>query len=181
MTATIRTIPHEFDLDEFSQQMREALGKACSELGIPFTGARVVLSTPDPERALVEVKLKGFDSSVGTSLAEIRKTPEAMQFFAGMVAQDAKSKGAAKLQRNVPPLIKVRSQSIEEIGHDGDNLYVRFKHGHLYKYAGVGQAAYNQLRKAESVGKHLQIHIMRHHTGIVVTEKQEQQEKHEKE
>lgn len=73
--------------------------------------------------------------------------------------------------RTIPPLVAVKSQSIAEIGHDGDNLYVRFKHGSLYKYAGVGQAAYNELRKAESVGRHLQLHILRHHEGVVVTEK----------
>lgn len=74
--------------------------------------------------------------------------------------------------RAVPPMLPVRSQSIAEIGHDGDNLFVRFKHGSLYKYAGVGQAAYNELRKAESTGKHLQVHIMRHHSGVVVPEKE---------
>lgn len=54
----------------------------------------------------------------------------------------------------------VKSGQIAEIGHSGDTLAVRFKHGgHLYHYHGVSAADFAKFKKAESLGSHLQKHI----------------------
>ena len=54
----------------------------------------------------------------------------------------------------------VKSGQIAEIGHDGDTLAVRFKHGGtLYHYHGVSPDDFAKLQKAESLGSHLHKHI----------------------
>jgi hypothetical protein len=72
---------------------------------------------------------------------------------------------------NIPKLNPVSSNAIGALGHDGQgSLFVRFKGGGLYRYSGVSLDQYNELRKAESVGKHLQVNILRHRTGELVQE-----------
>lgn len=71
----------------------------------------------------------------------------------------------------VPPMTAMRSNSISDVGYDGKQLFVRFKHGSLYRYPGVSLEQYKALRNAESVGHHLQTQILRHHNGYVVPEK----------
>jgi hypothetical protein len=72
---------------------------------------------------------------------------------------------------NIPKLNPVKSNAIGAIGHDASgNLFVRYKGGGLYRYPGVTLDQYNELRKAESVGKHLQVNILRHCTGELVQE-----------
>lgn len=57
-------------------------------------------------------------------------------------------------------LSPVKSSQIESIGHQGDTLAVKFKHGgSVYHYHGVSAEAFANLQKAESVGKHLGQHI----------------------
>jgi hypothetical protein len=70
----------------------------------------------------------------------------------------------------IPPLFKVKSSSIAEVGHANGELFVRFAKGRLYRYPGVSLEQFAKLRKAESVGKHLQVHILAHHTGTLVPE-----------
>ena len=57
--------------------------------------------------------------------------------------------------------IPVKSSSIQSIAHDPatNTLEVRFASGDTYAYAGVDVATFEQLRDAESVGKHFQRHI----------------------
>lgn len=64
---------------------------------------------------------------------------------------------------NKPKIISmspVKSGQIAEIGHDGDTMAVRFKHGGtLYHYHGVTADDFAKLQKAESLGSHLHQHI----------------------
>ncbi len=53
----------------------------------------------------------------------------------------------------------VKSSQIAEIGHDGDTLAVRFKHGGTYHYHGVSADEYEKLKRAESIGSYLHKHI----------------------
>jgi hypothetical protein len=54
----------------------------------------------------------------------------------------------------------VKSGQIAEIGHDGDTLAVRFKHGGtLYHYHGVTADDFAKFQKSESLGSHLHKHI----------------------
>lgn len=46
----------------------------------------------------------------------------------------------------------VKSSNVEAVGHDGDNLHVRFKGGSTYTYAGVPESTFHAARSAESVG-----------------------------
>lgn len=69
-----------------------------------------------------------------------------------------------------PPMLAVKSSSIKEIGHDGKDLFVTFIRGSTYRYPGVTGDEYSALRTAESIGKHLQVHVMRHKTGSLVPE-----------
>lgn len=47
----------------------------------------------------------------------------------------------------------VKSALIESIGHHGDTLAVKFKKGGTYHYPGVTAAQFDDLQKAESLGK----------------------------
>lgn len=54
----------------------------------------------------------------------------------------------------------VKSSQIAEIGHDGDTLAVRFKHGGtLYHYHGVSADDFAKFKKSESLGSYLHKHI----------------------
>lgn len=77
----------------------------------------------------------------------------------------ADKKPAAKL----PAMLEVESSSISHVGYDGGALFVTFKRGATYRYEGVKPEEYADLRKAESIGKHLQVNILRHYTGLVFT------------
>lgn len=59
----------------------------------------------------------------------------------------------------------VKSSNIEAIGHDpvSQTLHVKFKNGSHYTYEGVSAEKHNALDKAESVGKHLNAHIIGKH------------------
>lgn len=72
----------------------------------------------------------------------------------------------------VPGLIlsEVKSSSIAAIGHLDGAMYIKFVRGALYRYEGVPVDVYKAAFKAESVGKHLQVEIMRKYSGIVVPE-----------
>lgn len=68
----------------------------------------------------------------------------------------------------LPAMLDVRSSSIAQIGYDGEALFVRFMRGSVYRYPGVKPAEFADLRKAESMGKHLQVNILRNYMGSVV-------------
>jgi hypothetical protein len=52
-------------------------------------------------------------------------------------------------------LIKVDSSNIDKLGYENETLYVLFKNGGLYKYNSVPLFHYQEIIKAESVGKYL--------------------------
>lgn len=56
-----------------------------------------------------------------------------------------------------PEMTPVSSSNIESVGYDKANLevYVRFINGSLYKYIGVPQHEFENLRDASSVGSYL--------------------------
>src|SRR5690606_21006682 len=54
---------------------------------------------------------------------------------------------------------KVVSSNVDEIAHDGHDLFVRFKNGGLYKYRGVPLSVFERMLKADSVGKFLNAEI----------------------
>lgn len=61
------------------------------------------------------------------------------------------------------------SSSISEIGHDGNTLRVKYKHGGLYEFQGVTAEQFSGLKGAKSIGKHF--HAMGLKPGEKVTEK----------
>jgi len=56
-----------------------------------------------------------------------------------------------------PEMIQVSSSNIDSVGYDVENqeVYVRFLNGSLYKYIGVQQHEFENLRDAASVGSYL--------------------------
>jgi hypothetical protein len=58
-----------------------------------------------------------------------------------------------------------QSSNVAAIAHDPNTrtLHVRFKSGHTYTYANVSADAHDDLVNADSVGKHLQQHIIGAH------------------
>lgn len=60
---------------------------------------------------------------------------------------------------SLPAMTKVESSHIEAVGHSGNKLYVRFKSGGVFSYAGVNADLHKELLKAESVGSFLAAHI----------------------
>jgi len=56
-----------------------------------------------------------------------------------------------------PEMIQVSSSNIESVGYDETNLdvYVKFLNGSIYKYIGVPQHEFENLRDAASVGSYL--------------------------
>lgn len=52
----------------------------------------------------------------------------------------------------LPPMTPVKSSNIEAIGYRGTELFVRFKGGGLYTYAGVPSEVYHGLLSSESPG-----------------------------
>lgn len=53
----------------------------------------------------------------------------------------------------------VESSNLESVGHDGTNLFVRFKNGSIYVYLHVPESLYQELLAADSKGKYLGKHI----------------------
>lgn len=52
----------------------------------------------------------------------------------------------------LPPMKEVKSSNLEAVGHQGTRLFVRFKGGGIYSYAGVPPEVYHELAAAESPG-----------------------------
>lgn len=53
----------------------------------------------------------------------------------------------------------VESSNLESVGHDGMNLFVRFKNGSIYVYFHVPKALYQELLAADSKGNFLSKHV----------------------
>jgi len=58
--------------------------------------------------------------------------------------------------------IPVESSHIEAFRHDGEDLYVRFNDGRVYRYVGVPEEISRQIARTESPGKFLRRFIMPH-------------------
>jgi KTSC domain len=56
---------------------------------------------------------------------------------------------------HAPALRRVRSSSIAAIGYDEDarEVYVQFRHGGVYAYAGVPREIWDELQRADSKGR----------------------------
>ncbi len=76
----------------------------------------------------------------------------------------------------IPTMTKVKSSNIDEIGHDGSALYVRFRSakpdvpGKLYRYPTCGPDEHDALLNAKSVGLHFIDRIKYFHDGEQVPE-----------
>lgn len=54
--------------------------------------------------------------------------------------------------------VKVNSSNVQEIGHDGTNLYVKYKSG-TYVYEKVDKSIYEGLLNSDSKGRFMNEHI----------------------
>jgi hypothetical protein len=69
----------------------------------------------------------------------------------------------------LPEFTPVSSSNIAAVAHDGENLFVRFHNGAVWKYAGVTPEAYATFRSAPSIGSHFHMFIKKHHPGEKVS------------
>jgi hypothetical protein len=55
-----------------------------------------------------------------------------------------------------PPMNKVESSNISEVGHDDDNnrLFISFKSGKTYYYEEIARWVYNDMMSSPSIGKY---------------------------
>ncbi len=62
---------------------------------------------------------------------------------------------------SIPEMISVQSSHLERVGYDkqAQELYVEFKDGSLYCYTSVSEETYDELVRADSVGKFFHAHI----------------------
>lgn len=65
---------------------------------------------------------------------------------------------------DIPDLKSVESSNLSHVGHDGKDLYVRFKNGGTYKYADVPPEAHDALMNADSKGTHIAKNIVGKYT-----------------
>lgn len=56
------------------------------------------------------------------------------------------------MSAGLPPMTPVKSSNLEAIGYRGTSLFVRFKGGGVYEYAGVPSDLYHEGLKADSPG-----------------------------
>jgi hypothetical protein len=69
----------------------------------------------------------------------------------------------------VPPLIRVKSSSVAEMGFGEGALFVRFAAGSLYRYPSVSAEDYAELGRAPSIGRALAA-LQAQHKGVLVPE-----------
>ena len=60
---------------------------------------------------------------------------------------------------NLPQMIPVQSTNVNSVGHDGQNLFVKFNNGSIYTYSGVPASVFQELLNAPSKGKFLHYRI----------------------
>lgn len=56
-------------------------------------------------------------------------------------------------------MISVVSSNLDEVGYDGQDLYIRFHGGRLYRYFNVPESVYIELLNAPSKGQYHARHI----------------------
>lgn len=64
-----------------------------------------------------------------------------------------------------PEMTPVTSSNIQEVGHCGSALWVRFKNGGLYRYPSAGREHLDAMTKADSPGSYLHTLVKPHHKG----------------
>lgn len=69
---------------------------------------------------------------------------------------------------SLPQMQPVTSSNIAAIGHDGNDLYVRFASGKTYRYADVPAGDHDAFINADSHGKHFVEHIKNNYDGVQV-------------
>jgi len=62
----------------------------------------------------------------------------------------------------------VKSSNIEQIGHDGMTMRVKFRNGNTYEYGDISKARFTEFLGAESVGSHF--HKMKLTNGFKLPE-----------
>lgn len=72
-----------------------------------------------------------------------------------------------------PRLEPVQSSNIDAVGHEGTALYVRYKGrdgrpGDLWRYAGVPQSIFAEMKGSGSVGRYIAQFIKPNHPGTRV-------------
>ena len=68
----------------------------------------------------------------------------------------------------LPRLDAVQSTAIHSIGHSGTDLYVKFPSGHVWKYEGVTEPIYREMKGSCSVGRYFHEFIKPNHPGTTV-------------
>ena len=53
----------------------------------------------------------------------------------------------------MPEMKDVKSEMMQKVGHEGEDLYVEFAPGAVYKYWPVTKAEYQEMIESDSVGK----------------------------
>jgi hypothetical protein len=64
-----------------------------------------------------------------------------------------------------PPMTPVVSSNIDSIGHDGAALWIKFKHGGVYRYPTAGRDLHDEMLKAPSVGQFFHTSVRGTHQG----------------
>lgn len=63
------------------------------------------------------------------------------------------------MTKGVPSLTEVKSSNIDKVGRQGEDLFIRFKSGGLYRYPKAGHL-FDEAVGAESVGSFFRSKIM---------------------
>lgn len=66
---------------------------------------------------------------------------------------------------NTPNMISVVSTDLASVGHDGQNLFIRFNSGPTYIYSNVPESIFRELLVAPSKGKYFHRFIKNAYTG----------------
>ena len=69
---------------------------------------------------------------------------------------------------DIPVLTPVKSSNIDAIGYSGSDLFVKFKNGDTWRYAGVHPKTYEDMLSSHSVGSFLHKFIKPVHPGTKV-------------
>lgn len=80
------------------------------------------------------------------------------------------------MKKEIPALQPVESSNIEAIGHEGDQLFVRFKGGGLYAYSGVPARIGVEMAGAKSPGSYFHANVRSRFAGERVVEEKGEDE-----
>lgn len=73
----------------------------------------------------------------------------------------------------LPEMKPVTSSNIESIGHNGTDLFVKFKGGGTYRYPGVSVDHHDKMLEAGSPGGYFHANIKKVHKGEKLPEKKD--------